>query len=145
MSQPAHSVFVYCASTQTHLRTSWEHEGPEGRMLAGGRTGPAPPPTWDGACLPSLRLWPSVSPNPFSRGKEEPLYYCLLLPWKKNSKNQFILGPPGQLSQLRICLLVSAPVMFSGSWDRALHWAPRSVGSLLEIPPLPLPFPCSHA
>ena len=32
-----------------------------------------------------------------------------------------------------------AQVMISGSWDRALRWAPCSVGSLLLTLPLPLP------
>ena len=34
-----------------------------------------------------------------------------------------------------------AQVTIPGSWDPALHWAPRSVESLLL--PLPLPFPFS--
>ena len=50
-------------------------------------------------------------------------------------------GGPGWLSWLSIRLLVSAQVMISGSCDWALHQAPCSVESLLEVlsPPLPLP------
>ena len=39
--------------------------------------------------------------------------------------------------------LPSAQVMIPGSWDRALHQAPCSVGGLLL--PLPLPNPLAHA
>ena len=49
---------------------------------------------------------------------------------------------PGWLSQLSIQLLVSAPAIFPGLRDRALHWALSSAQcSLLEILQLPLPLP----
>ena len=40
---------------------------------------------------------------------------------------------PGWVSQLVILVLISVQVMISGLWDQALHWAPCSAGSLLEI------------
>ena len=42
-------------------------------------------------------------------------------------------GAPEWRSQSSVRLLVSAQVMISGSWDQALHGAPHSAGSLLEI------------
>ena len=51
-------------------------------------------------------------------------------------------GAPGWLSSLSGWLLISTQVMIPGSWDQALHWIPRSAGSLLEDSlPRPLPLP----
>ena len=56
-----------------------------------------------------------------------------------NSAKEIILG--GTWVAQSVKQLPSTQVMIPGSWDRVLHWAPRSARSLL----LPLPFTPARA
>ena len=60
----------------------------------------------------------------------------------QKTNNPIKIGPKwGTCVAQPVKHLPSAQVMIPGSWDRAPHWAPCSVGSLL----LPLPLPLSAA
>ena len=57
--------------------------------------------------------------------------WMCLMPLNCAPKNRG--APGGWCSRLSVRLWVSAQVVILGLWDRALHWAPCSAGSLLEI------------